>query len=341
MISELTLVGFKSFVKQVIDFRALTVLTGLNSSGKSSVIQALLMASKIFNQSDSLMLDGHGSLEDIKNPFTKENMLIGVARDNEELYQVDIDLSRTTGRKFSSSFTPNFVFPEIIYVSANRFGPRSSVPIYNDSFKRQRLGPNGENLFQFIQAHESEILDDRLVHPHSEGKTLEYNIRGWLDVISPNSRFKFVIDPKSDTSYALFNEHRAANVGFGLSYSLSVIAALLVGSLTPGCMVIIENPEAHLHPKGQVGMAKLIAACAEVGNNQMIIETHSDHVFDALRIAAKDSEGLHEKIQVHWFELDEHRNSVIESPNMDSDGRLDRWPEGLFDQFEINAGKLI
>jgi predicted ATPase len=342
MIETIQMRGFKSFVDQRINFQQLTILTGLNSSGKSSVIQALLMAQQVATGSASLMLDGHGSLEEIKNPYSKgDDMLIRVEATNSMVLNIDVDLKKKSGKRFTLTSSASFTIPELIYVSANRFGPKSFVPVFNDGFKRNRLGPNGENLFQFIQSYEEQVVDERLVHSKSEGSNLLFNIRGWLETIAPNSRFAFKIDRSSDTSYALFNDHRAANVGFGLSYSLSVIAALLVGSLIPGSLVIIENPEAHLHPKGQVGIAKLIAACAEVGNSQIIIETHSDHVFDALRIEAKEKDGLHEKIQIHWFELDDQRNTMVASPHLNADGRLDDWPDGLFDQFEINSAKLI
>jgi len=79
--------------------------------------------------------------------------------------------------------------------------------------------------------------------------------------------------------------------GFGLSYTLPVITALLVGTLIPNSLVIIENPEAHLHPRGQTEIARLIALCAQVGT-QIIIETHSDHLFDGIRIAAKNKPGF-------------------------------------------------
>ena len=179
-----------------------------------------------------------------------------------------------------------------------------------------------------------------MIHEKSEGDTVLYNIRGWLTEISPNVKFHYRINKENDTSYSIFNDHRATNVGFGLSYSLSVIASLLIGTLIPNCLVIIENPEAHIHPKGQTEIAKLIALCAQTGT-QVIVETHSDHLFDGIRIAAKETKGFAENVQIHWFELNEKQNTIVESPVLDDDGRLDKWPQGLFDEFEKNASKLL
>lgn len=340
MINEITLIGFKSFLNRTIRLNQLTVLTGLNSSGKSSIIQALLMLEKAHRGDNSILLEGHGSVEEIRNTYHNKDLQISILNEFDQPFVVDIAVGESEGKTYARQFKEEFIFPEIIYISANRFGPKTSVPIYNDSLKRNRIGPNGENLFQFIRSFEDKVLNPKLVHPKSEGETLEYNIRGWLNVISPNIKFRYEINKNSDTSYSLFNEHRATNVGFGLSYSLSVIASLLIGTLIPNCLVIIENPEAHLHPRGQTELAKLITLCTEAGS-QIIIETHSDHIFDGIRIGAKEAEGFSRLVQLHWFELNENQITEVASPTLESDGRLDKWPLGMFDQFEINASQLL
>jgi predicted ATPase len=297
------------------------------------------MLEKAHRKEKSILLDDHGSVEDIKNTYFNKEVLLSVFDEFDKAFLTKIFLDNPAD-PYSCLYREEFSFPEIIYISANRFGPKTSVPIYNHSNNRNRIGPNGENLFQFIESFADATLDTRLIHPDSEGETVLFNIRGWLNVISPNIDFKYKIDLTSDTSYSTFNAHRATNVGFGLSYSLPVIASLLIGTIIPNSMVIIENPEAHLHPKGQTEIAKLISLCAMTGT-QVIIETHSDHLFDGIRIEAKSNEGFARNVQIHWFELDENKNSEVHSPILFDDGRLDQWPKGLFDQFEINATQLI
>ncbi len=340
MINEISLTGFKSFLSRRLKLGQLTVLTGLNSSGKSSVIQALLILEKAKRYENNILLDGHGSVEEIRNTYHSKEIQLSVTNEFGLEFTTAIAISNVEEQPYACRNREEFKYPEIIYISANRFGPKTSVPIYNDSLKRNRIGANGENLFQFIKLFEDKTIAARLVHPKSEGETLEYNIRGWLSVISPNVKFRYEINKNSDTSYSMFNEHRATNVGFGLSYSLSVIVSLLIGTLIPNSLVIIENPEAHLHPKGQTELANLISLCSMVGT-QVIIETHSDHIFDGIRIAAKKTTGFAKNVQIHWFELNEKQNTEVASPEMTDDGRLDKWPKGLFDQFELNASKLL
>jgi predicted ATPase len=340
MITEISLIGFKSFLNRSLKLRQLTVLTGLNSSGKSSIIQALLILEKAKRSESSILLDGHGSIEEVRNIYHNSEIKLSVTNESNVEFETLIRTGVVDGQTYVCNNRDSFNYPEILYISANRFGPKTSVPIYNDSFKRNRIGVNGENLFQFIKSFEDKSIDARLIHSQSEGETLEYNIRGWLSVISPNVKFRYEIDKNSDTSYSMFNEHRATNVGFGLSYSLPVIASLLIGTLIPNSLVIIENPEAHLHPRGQTEIANLISLCASVGT-QVIIETHSDHVFDGIRIAAKNSRGFAKNVQVHWFELNDKQNTEVASSELNDDGRLDKWPKGLFDEFELNASRLL
>ncbi|MFJ1426142.1 DUF3696 domain-containing protein [Capnocytophaga canimorsus] len=334
MVKSINISGFKSLLENYIEFGNLTLLTGLNSSGKSSIIQALLMLEKAYYEKDNVLLENHGSMRDLKNPYQEENIKFDIRIDDAEntIEFCDDDKCLIPNDKL--------IFPEIIYISANRFGPSINLPIYNNSVRKNKIGKNGENLIQFIDFYKDEIIDNSLIRDESEGNTVLFNIRTWLNIISPNIKFDYNIDKKSDTSYALFNGYRSTNVGFGLSYSLSVIATLLIGSVIKNSLIIIENPEAHLHPRGQVELAKLMSLCANNGN-QIIVETHSDHIFDSVRIACKEMEGFNEKVKLHWLELNEKNNSTIISPIISKKGRIDEWPQGFFDQFEINSSKLI
>ncbi len=328
MITSLELNGFKSFLADTLNLGKLTILTGLNSSGKSSIMQAVLLLQKAANK-EPIFLEGHGNITECLNPYSKEGIQIEAVLNNGEKLAIHNDRAIVKGK---------ISFPEVIYISADRFGPETSVSITSENDK---LGNRGENIFKCIETYADYPLHELLIRQNSEGDTLLFNLRAWLGVISPNVKFEHNIQLMSDSSYGTFNGHRAKNVGFGLSYGLTVITALLLGSITPGSIVMIENPEAHLHPRGQVEMAQLICLCVEAGV-QVIIETHSDHLFDGVRVYAKNSKvDFHECVSVYWFELDKNDNTNVEPVVIDKNGRIDEWPKGLFDQFEINATKLL
>ncbi|MFK7796847.1 MAG: DUF3696 domain-containing protein [Aureispira sp.] len=330
MITKLTLEGFKSFVYDTLELRKLTVLAGLNSSGKSSIIQALLMLEKAA-KGEEFLLEGHGDLRELKNRYSQNLMLEAVLNEDETSSVV------ITEQQEVSSTQP--AFPSIIHISAERFGPETSVDIFiGDNYK---LGKRGENIFKCIEHYEREEIAPAIKHPDSEGDTFGFNLKAWLNVIAPNTKFDYFIQKKSDSSYATFNEYRAKNVGFGLSYTLPIITALLLGSITPNSLVILENPEAHLHPRGQTEIAKLIACCVQAGTH-VIVETHSDHLLTGIRLfAKKDTEDFYKAVKCYWFEPDNQNNTTVAEIEINENGRFDDCPTGFFDQFEINASQLL
>lgn len=88
------------------------------------------------------------------------------------------------------------------------------------------------------------------------------------------------------TSNSLGEEStNALNMGFGVSYSLPIIVALL--SAREGDILVLENPEAHLHPRGQRKIGELVALAAANGV-QIFMETHSDHVLNGIRLSVRN-----------------------------------------------------
>lgn len=329
MISTLYLQGFKSFVDQLIDLNQLTVLTGLNSSGKSSVIQAIRMLENVAKGRNPL-LEGHGTHQELKNNNVRDGFSLTATFDDFAKSSISYESEQSAIHNSIERF------PQVLYVSADRFGPLVSIPISEDFY----LGTKGENVLNTIDHYANFSLSQKLIHPNSEGETFLFNIRAWLGTISPGVHFDYEIIRKASSSFSTFNGHRAMNVGFGLSYALPVIVALFLSTIQKDTILLIENPEAHLHPKGQTELAKLIALCAQAGA-QIVIETHSDHIFDGLRVFAKNNKGFAHKVNTYWFELDTDKNSRVETANMDDNGRVDNWPIGMFDQFEINASELL
>lgn len=326
MINQLIIKGFKSFVDSSINFNQLNVLTGLNSSGKSTVIQALQILNKYSRHFENPLIEGHGDYKELQNPFSSLPFSINARYCEDRMIC------------YSPLMENNIYaddFPGLIVISADRYGPLVSIPLLSDC----ELGPKGENVIKCIEMHENDILDELVIHPCSEGDTFLYNLRAWLGTISPGVQFDYNIIDKADISFSLFNGYRAKNVGFGLSYTLPIIVALFLGTIKKNILVILENPEAHLHPRGQTEMGKLIASVAHSGC-QVIVETHSDHLFDGIRIYAKNNKGFADKVLTHWFEQDKGISNVT-SIKMDNYGRIKEWPEGMFDQFEINASDLL
>jgi predicted ATPase len=125
--------------------------------------------------------------------------------------------------------------------------------------------------------------------------------------------------------------HRPVHVGFGLTQVLPVIVAAL--SAEPKDLLLIENPEVHLHPAGQARMGGFLSKVAAVGI-QVLVETHSDHVLNGIRRSVKAGVLSPEEVLVHFFRERDAEGEQVVSPTIDREGNIDAWPEGFFDQFD-------
>lgn len=324
MINQLYIKGFKSFAEASLEISPLTVLTGLNSSGKSSVIQALRMLDKVARQESNVLLKGYGAWQDLRCSHSDSVMLMELYGKNGQVSLSDL----------KSMPNPNDEpIPTVIYVSAGRLGPQIFMPMMFDS----EFDSTGANVVEIIESYANAQMDDCMKRQNFVGESFEFVLKDWLNLICPGVKFEEKL--QNSVQLMKFDGHTPLNVGFGLSYTLTVIVALLVASITKAT-VLIENPEAHLHPRGQSEMAELVAKTVNAGA-QVIVETHSDHFFDGLRVYVKKHSSMSEKIVAYWMSLDENRLSKIERVHILPNGRVDNWPQGMFDQFELNAEQLL
>src|SRR5207247_1131822 len=139
---------------------------------------------------------------------------------------------------------------------------------------------------------------------------------------------------------------RAPNMGFGVSYSLPIVLAGLIAP-TPQDMgsahrsiVIVENPEAHLHPAGHSRMGAFLTTLAAAGV-QVILETHSDHVLNGIRRAVGEHAMLKsEDAAVHFFADDDGGAPTIDTLRFTPSGGLSHWPRRFFDQYQVDVAAL-
>jgi predicted ATPase len=99
-------------------------------------------------------------------------------------------------------------------------------------------------------------------------------------------------------------KYHATNVGFGISCTLRIVVVLLASP--PGSLIIIEHPEGHLHPSGQTKIGKLISLAASSGI-QVIIETHSGHILNGIRVSVHGGLIKPDDIQFNHFQRRENK----------------------------------
>ncbi|MEQ8996608.1 MAG: DUF3696 domain-containing protein [Coleofasciculus sp. B1-GNL1-01] len=375
MIRQLHLINFKPFSNQRLEFRPLTLLSGLNSTGKSSVLQSLLLLRQSYQQGllpekglalngdlvcigtgQDALFEGAGK-EPIEFNLVLDNNKNGIWRFNydREVEVLNLDSEPVKKEVYDSSlFHENFH-----YLQAERIGSRPFFEM-SDFQVRQlgKLGTRGEYTSHFLFLNgRKEIPNRKLSHPkvNTKGQTgkkgeksldLIDQVEAWMGEVSPGTRLK--IDPKLDVDlmisqyfYGDSNPYRATNVGFGITYTLPIIVAVL--SSPPGTLILLENPEAHLHPKGQSKMGELLALAASCGV-QVVIETHSDHVLNGIRLAVHGGKLKPNNVQLHYFDRKEKDRQIyteVISPRIDRNGRIDYWPDGFFDEWDKSLEALL
>jgi|GEM_PF-2268100 len=238
------------------------------------------------------------------------------------------------------------------YVRSERMNPKDRYrSIESEDFGA--LGVDGENTLVFLDQFKHEKCPNTAIqHPTELDLSLIAQVNAWLREIrsgvnievkprreDQNFELRFVINhkevPISNKSLSPYN------VGYGLTYVLPIVVALVASP--PDSMVILENPEAHLHPRGQTKLGELCARAAS-GGVQVIVETHSDHLLNGIRLAVKRKLLSPDDTQVNYFRqelVDDFPATVVDTPKIDSDGRIDFWPEGFFDEIENTLFELL
>ena len=138
--------------------------------------------------------------------------------------------------------------------------------------------------------------------------------------------------------------YRPENVGFGFSYALSVATAIVISKEQD--ILIIENPEAHLHPSAQSMALHLLITNALEKGFQLFVETHSDHVVNAalLEIRRENSRCNNENVEILFFsnipsEIGDSQSN-IKNLNITPKGRILNPPRQFCDQYAKDIREL-
>ncbi len=365
MIDSIFLGNFKGFKSETVPLAPLTLLSGLNSSGKSTVLQSL----GVLRQSHEagFLQDGHwllngsfaelgvgsdafhedGEVEQLSLGLVEAGISSTWAVAYEQLSDVLERCDAHQGEEPSGIlFSDKFQF-----LRADRVNPQTtSAKSRHAVSQRKVLGAKGEFAAHFLALFQDEVVPQKVRHPENSDAThgLLSQVNAWMQEFSPGVRvgvhdvagtdlvrLSFAYGSGANASH----DYRPTNVGFGLAYSLPIIIACL--ATPPGGLVLLENPEAHLHPRGQMAMGRLVALAASAGI-QVLVETHSDHLLNGVRLAVKNEEILSSDIKLHFFSRDPRtRQSQFVSPGIEPNGKLTFWPEGFFDQWDIALMDLL
>ena len=404
MITELRAQNFKSWQDTgTLQLAPLTGLFGANSSGKTSILQVLLMLKQTVERppdwNEPLYFGDEESLVNLGNFDAvihghKRDLSIGISVSWKLPEQIDIAEVFTDSLSFSTTVVTKNRLDGFCYtVDKHDFGieqesggyvlksphPPSYHPIAVYPFRCYGIrltSPSTpgrfsgleeafENLFSRIlylgplREHPRHRYTWEGDHPKSIGQEGEKAIPALLSgrirrlpideqILSWLQRLELIhsydLHPVSDTSrdyeflvkkYKGGPEVRLTDIGFGVSQVLPVL--ILCYYAPEGSILILEQPEAHLHPKVQTELADVLIDVVENRNVQIILESHSEYLLSRLQRRIAEKKIAATDTALYFCEIKDG-TSEIEQLNVDEYGNIRNWPQDFFGDV---TGELI
>jgi predicted ATPase len=329
--NKIGLRNFKSFKDIEVKLNQLNVFSGTNGAGKSTVIQALLllMQSKDFFSKETfkeIILSGYyfdSSLKEITN-FDNESNLQIVLNDKEYIFD---DTSNNDRVNINTDIDFAF-FKEFDFIGADRLGPQRHY--INNLPYENRVGKHGENFTKILSQNDKiiSIVENTLSKIFDENYKLEANYDDDTKIAS----LKIGIENGKKIT--------PIQMPFGVSYVLPILVSISMSLIfKEKRLVIIENPEAHLHPRAQSYLGRVIVEfLTELGNLMIILETHSEHIVNGILISSKNLK-FNENVLINFFTKKDKKNEEL---TINKNGEIEQlWPENFFDQSIKDALELM
>lgn len=327
MINNIEIKDFKCLHNEYLSFKPLTIITGLNSSGKSSLLQTILIALSKQNTAGERILKDRISIDfqSLRNKYQNSSSVGFTINNNGFIFNLssieDNSLAQSSHEFEKYKFEEN-----CFYLSAERLGVERYAKVENV----YKIGANGEYIFATFEQEKSKRLHDNLIK-YTESYTLGAQVNYWLSYITGfKTELKTEMRP-NDSIEVSFNSDGLSginpiNLGTGVSYLVKILITLLRSN--PGDIIIIENPEIHLHPASQAKLGEFVSFIANAGI-QVIIETHCEHLINKIAYEIYRQKISNESCTILYKESISHCFQVID---FSENGKFSiDFPNGFFD----------
>ena len=340
--------GYKCFDCLNLDLGKLTLMTGLNGSGKTTALEPLLLLSQAMHSTDfeRVPLNGPivrpGTDKDIRSTTSNEPMSFQINWMNKSTSFRPIvhPLDDTVDLDLADDFVEN---------NRELMNALKSISILGSD----RIKSNGRKPKGNIMAAKSDLADSFSDYALRHDNYRDYGcfIPDPCEISSdakiPDARCKFNIDNPTlkaqvnawnEFLFPQLNKEILPATGKGPAAVFPILISLLTAK--DGQTVIIESPEAHLHASAQSKMGHLLAHFANAGL-QIIADTQSEHILNGIRHAVQLKSLPAEDIVMYFFKGAIGPNHGVTILDMDRQGNIYDWPKGFFDQSEQDISELL
>lgn len=364
---------YKEYIKQVLSTKY--IYNDLSASEESELFSLLEDKTKEIIEDIKLKNEVKNSnrfnkrFEELKKKFSFENVrslleyTILSSDERVERFSKSYDeVFRNLPIKYNIERIPMYFFPgleylksffnqSIKYLGPLREEPKALYPLEgNDTLTD--VGLKGENTaavyennkklkISYVDPSSFSSIENIRLEP-KEG-TLAEAINKWLvylcvaNEIDTNDRGKMGHELKITIDSGLKQD--LTHVGVGVSQILPILVMSFLAE--KGNVIILEQPELHLHPKVQTRLADFFVSMNALGK-QCIIETHSEYLINRLRyLVAQSSDSRFEDNTMIYFVEKEDGHSNYRPVVMNKYGVIEDWPDGFFDESEKLASSIF
>lgn len=338
LINSLGLKNFKCFEELDVKFAPITLLTGANSSGKSSLINAILAVLQTeqfpFYLSPNGKYVNMGSYEEIVfGGNTKTGFDIFIEFDDvDDVFDTSWYLNYRNGLPslaniydIDPSYQPKKLDELFNYIGSFRQPPERTY--YQKAKAQLRIDTDGSGYIdQIIEWEETNPRKLRELVDVMQQLELVFDIQS---AKLKGGRFDLTVKTKPKASFTSLTD-----VGFGISQFLPIVVADL--QLPEKSCLAISQPEIHLHPPIQAQFANYLVNQIGRSDKQYIVETHSEYILNRIRLLLVTGELKPTDVRVLYFENDGVK-STVHNVKFTIDGQIQGAPQGFFDTYGLDV----
>ncbi len=343
MITEIRLENFKSFKELTkIPLKKITVFIGPNGAGKSTPLQALMLlkqsvfAEGITTQGVFVDLGYNDGL--ISVGTAKANYVLGVTfQDESQLngkvdihvpVKLDSHIDATSFSREKQAALKGFI-DNIYYIPEWRGFFQSSTEISNVDPDDPLRNPAVADVASLVASRLGR--NPTLLRKVSDWAQYVVNVRLGYSIARPGAMFGDGTHVPQQHILSRLSEEEATNIvneGFGSNQLVHLLVQL---ALCPrGSFLAIEEPEAHLHPKAQVALVKVLLERAKEYDLQLVLITHSEHVLHTLLNKVASQELTPEDVGILYFQK-ENGVSHVKALEVTDRGQVKGGLPGFFE----------
>lgn len=363
MINKISFKNYKLFKeKQTLEIKPITILIGKNNSGKSAVLKLPVLISNclegqsinwkykvgddsdnsielgtdfkdlVYNRNEKSFIEFEVSnnKDSIKTAINKEDGILEYKLNDDEINPS----SNFKGFLLDGKKIDNLNL-NIDYLGAIRVEPESDYIFSNQ--QHTKIGIKGQNAYHI------------LIQDYKNNNKLINNVSDWYKENFENWQLN-VLENKltTETTYSIaiknsrLDSINIKQTGQGIHQVLPLIVSSYMYESEP-TLIIIEEPETHLHPAAHGNLAeRFVDSIFEDSNKNYLIETHSQNFVLRMRRLVAEGKLEPEQLNIYYVDFDEIENeSNILKIEVNKDGSVEKWPDGIFGETVIEARAIM